>query len=139
MVTAEAVVFPFYFTWRNNPVRETLYGKKCRIVATGTMNSVSLEFESGEQVVTSRYSLRAVDSGWRPTPSSAARPRNLVHCSYCGKRRRRSRGRLGFVSCEACQDQHPVCLDGCTKAPLVCRGMSPNVKVVLKRCPPPKE
>lgn len=43
------------FRWRNNPARDRLYRRRCKVIATGsTMHSVLLEFENGERVVTSR-------------------------------------------------------------------------------------
>lgn len=42
--------------WRVNlPHRK---GERCRIVARGTMNSVCVEFEDGDRVITSRYAVR---------------------------------------------------------------------------------
>lgn len=48
------------FCWRNNPTRVELHGKKCRILARGSMNSVLIEFENGLRVVTSRNAIRKV-------------------------------------------------------------------------------
>lgn len=50
--------FPLYFAWKNNPRRAELYRRRCRVVARGTMNSVLVEFENGERVVTSRNAVR---------------------------------------------------------------------------------
>lgn len=52
--------FPYYFAWRNNPKREALYKRRCRVVARGTMNSVLVEFENGQREVTSRNAVRKV-------------------------------------------------------------------------------
>ena len=49
--------YPYIYNWGNNPVRAKLKGKKCRILARGKMNSVVLEFESGQQIITSANSL----------------------------------------------------------------------------------
>jgi len=38
-------------------------GQKCRILVTGTMNSVLLEFEDGYKVVTIRYGVRRLSRG----------------------------------------------------------------------------
>lgn len=43
------------YRWRNNPVRDHLYRKRCRVIANGSSgHSVLLEFEDGERVVTSQ-------------------------------------------------------------------------------------
>lgn len=47
-----------YFAWRNNPRRAKLYRRPCRILAHGKMNSILIEFEPGERVVTSRNAVR---------------------------------------------------------------------------------
>lgn len=41
-------------------MRAGLYRKRCRVLARGTMNSVLVEFEDGERVVTSRNAVRKV-------------------------------------------------------------------------------
>ena len=51
------------YHWGNNPVRAKLKGRLCRIVASGTMMTVMLEFENGERVTTSRRALRKVKYG----------------------------------------------------------------------------
>lgn len=57
--TVEKPVFDRYFAWKNNPARELLYGRRCRIVATGsTMRSCLIEFENGERTVTSVRAIR---------------------------------------------------------------------------------
>lgn len=46
--------FDRVYRWKNNPKREHLFGKYCRVLAYGTTrHSVLLEFEDGERVVTS--------------------------------------------------------------------------------------
>lgn len=52
------MIYPYYFAWKNNPLRATLYRRPCRVVARGGMNSVLVEFEDGRRVVTSRNALR---------------------------------------------------------------------------------
>jgi hypothetical protein len=49
-------LYPYIYNWGNNPVRAKLKGKKCRILARGKMNSVALEFENGQQIITSANS-----------------------------------------------------------------------------------
>ncbi len=45
-----------WFRWRKyNPA---LYGRRCRVLARGRLNSVLIEFEGGEQCVCSRYAVR---------------------------------------------------------------------------------
>ena len=52
-----------YFAWANNPLRASLKGKPCRILATGGMGSVLIEFEDGVKVVTSRNAIRKLRGG----------------------------------------------------------------------------
>jgi len=54
------VKYPYRYAWGNNPVRAKLKGKRCWLLASGTMNSVALEFENGTRVVTSRRALRKI-------------------------------------------------------------------------------
>lgn len=49
---------PYRYAWGNNPVRAKLKGKRCRLLANGTMGSVAAEFEDGTKIVTSRRALR---------------------------------------------------------------------------------
>lgn len=43
--------------WRSRlPERK---GHPCRVLARGRMNSILVEFEDGERVITSRYAVRA--------------------------------------------------------------------------------
>jgi len=46
------------YNWKNNPKRKLLFGKKCKVIARGSKNSVLVEFENGQREVTSRYALR---------------------------------------------------------------------------------
>ena len=48
----------YRYAWGNNPVRATLKGRRCRILASGTRNTVAVEFEDGTRVTTSRRALR---------------------------------------------------------------------------------
>ena len=52
--------YPYIYTWGNNPKRLTLKGRKCRVIARGSLNSVGVEFENGQREVISRYALRRV-------------------------------------------------------------------------------
>ena len=53
-----ACPYVYVYKWRNNEVRERLWNRRCRIVASGSRNNVWVEFEDGAQVVTSRRALR---------------------------------------------------------------------------------
>ena len=48
----------YKYEWKNNPKRERMYGKKCRVIAHGKMASVLIEFEDGQKEITSRRALR---------------------------------------------------------------------------------
>jgi hypothetical protein len=49
----------YLYAWGNNPVRATLKGRKCKLLATGTRNTVLIEMvDTGERVTTSRRALR---------------------------------------------------------------------------------
>lgn len=53
--------FPYRFAWKNNPKRAELFGKRCRIVASGSKGSVMVEFEDGTEEIVSRRALRKVE------------------------------------------------------------------------------
>jgi hypothetical protein len=48
----------YHYTWRNNPKRATLYGRLCKVLARGKMNSALVEFENGQREIVSRNALR---------------------------------------------------------------------------------
>lgn len=50
--------YGYTYQWRNNPKRETLKGRSCRVVARGKKNSIMIEFENGQREIVSRYSIR---------------------------------------------------------------------------------
>jgi hypothetical protein len=50
--------YPYYFAWKNNAKRETLYKHRFRIIARGTMNSALVEFENGQRECISRNAIR---------------------------------------------------------------------------------
>jgi hypothetical protein len=50
----------YIYGWRNNPKRETLYGRLCRVLCRGRMNSCRVQFENGQTEVISRNALRKV-------------------------------------------------------------------------------
>lgn len=51
-----------YYAWRNNSKRATLYGRHCRIVARGSLNSILVEFENGQREIVSGNSIRRIDA-----------------------------------------------------------------------------
>lgn len=49
----------YLYRWANNPVRAKFKGRRCRVIARGTMNSCLLEFiDNGERIVSSRNAIR---------------------------------------------------------------------------------
>lgn len=52
--------YPYEYRWGNNPVREGLKGKRCRILARGKMNTCIVEFENGENHAISKNALRKI-------------------------------------------------------------------------------
>lgn len=51
----------YVYVWKNNEKRAGLYGRRCRVIARGRMNSVLIEFEDGQREVVSRYALRRAE------------------------------------------------------------------------------
>lgn len=59
--------FDYVFTWRNGPFgmkknekRESLCGKRFRVICRMVKNSVLVEFENGQQEVISRWAMRRI-------------------------------------------------------------------------------
>ena len=53
----------YRFAWRNGDKRRTLYGRTCRILATGALGSALVEFrDSGQREIVSRRALRRIPS-----------------------------------------------------------------------------
>lgn len=50
--------YPYIYKWANNEKRETLYGRKFRVLARMKMNSALVEFEDGQREVISRNAIR---------------------------------------------------------------------------------
>lgn len=48
----------YRYVWRNNAKRATLYGRLCRVLIRGGMNSALVEFEDGQREIVSRNALR---------------------------------------------------------------------------------
>jgi len=63
-------MFTHVYAWRNNERRAALYGRRCRVVASGAMRTVLVEFEDGERVTTSRRALRTTSTGSAPAPKT---------------------------------------------------------------------
>jgi len=54
----------YIYSWGNNSKRETMKGRKCRILARGKMNSILIEFtDNGQREITSRYAVRKIQNG----------------------------------------------------------------------------
>lgn len=51
-------MFEYYYAWKNNEKRQTLYKRACRVVARGGMNSCLIEFENGQREVVSRNAVK---------------------------------------------------------------------------------
>ena len=66
----------YTYARRNNPRRAELFGRRCRVVATGRMATVLVEFaDNRERVTTSRRALRrapAAPPGYASTGTSAS-------------------------------------------------------------------
>lgn len=58
--TFERIVATHFYSWGNNPKRQTLKGRPCRVLARGTMRSVLVEFENGQKEVVSIRALRRI-------------------------------------------------------------------------------
>jgi len=61
--------YPYFYAWRNNEKRETLYRRPCRVVARGAMNSVAVEFENGQREIVSRNAVRLREQKPKLQPS----------------------------------------------------------------------
>ena len=62
-VSERLLIEPIYnYAWDNNAKRATLKGRRCRVVARGTMSSCLVEFiDNGQREVVSRRALRRVN------------------------------------------------------------------------------
>ena len=54
----EMTQFPYYYAWKNNEKRETLYKRACLVVARGRMNSCLIEFQNGQRECVSRNAVK---------------------------------------------------------------------------------
>ncbi len=50
--------FPYYYAWKNNAKRATLYWRACRILARLALNSYVIEFENGQRECVSRNAVK---------------------------------------------------------------------------------
>jgi len=55
--------YPYIFSWKNNEKRKTMYGRRCKIISRGKMNSIKIEFENGQQEIVSGNSIRKNKEG----------------------------------------------------------------------------
>ena len=54
----------YRYHWGNNPTRAKLKGRICRVLKSGGMNTIMLEFlDNGERVSSSRQAIRRVKHG----------------------------------------------------------------------------
>jgi hypothetical protein len=54
----------YVYAWKNNAKRATLYGRTCRILCRGRMNSARVEFlDNGQTEVISRNAVRKPRQG----------------------------------------------------------------------------
>jgi hypothetical protein len=51
----------YYYAWKNNPKRKTMYKRSCKVLARGKMNSALIEFENGQKEIVSRNSVRKIN------------------------------------------------------------------------------
>lgn len=94
----------YRYVWHNDPWhvpgvperRIMLHGRRCRVLARGTMNSALVEFEDGQREVISRNALRRADCGhftsyWcteHTTDDGTWEVRYCKRCRYAVERRR---------------------------------------------------
>lgn len=51
-------IYPYFFAWANNPQRAAMVYRPCRVLASGRMGSVLVEFRDGQREIVSRRALR---------------------------------------------------------------------------------
>jgi hypothetical protein len=52
--------YPYYYAWKNNSKRATLYKRRFRVLNRGKMNTAVAEFENGQKEAISRNAIRKV-------------------------------------------------------------------------------
>lgn len=50
--------YPYIYFWANNKERAKYKGKRCRVLNGGGMSTISIEFEDGHKMATSRRAIR---------------------------------------------------------------------------------
>lgn len=50
--------YPYFYAWKNNEKRATLFRRRLRVIARGRLNSALVEFEDGQREVVSRNAIR---------------------------------------------------------------------------------
>lgn len=51
----------YYYAWKNNDKRQTLYKRPCRVMAWGKMNSCLIEFfDNKQREIVSRNAIRVI-------------------------------------------------------------------------------
>lgn len=61
--TTKNQVTEYIYCWKNNLKRTTLKGRRCRVIARGSLNSALVEFvDDGQREIISRNALRRVNS-----------------------------------------------------------------------------
>ena len=58
----------YYYAWKNNQKRATLYKRLFHIICRGSMNSVLVEFENGQREIISRNAIRRRIDYWENQP-----------------------------------------------------------------------
>jgi hypothetical protein len=56
--TPNPSAYKYYYAWKNNSKRETMYKRACRVIARGAMNSCMVEFEDGQREIVSRNAVK---------------------------------------------------------------------------------
>jgi hypothetical protein len=59
-VSADASEYCYRFMWKNNERRAQLFGRRCKLVCSGKLGSVMVEFQDGQREVVSRRALRLI-------------------------------------------------------------------------------
>lgn len=50
--------YPYVYNWKNNEKRASLYARRCRVLARGSLNSALVEFNNGQREIISRNALK---------------------------------------------------------------------------------
>ena len=57
-ILGDIMQMEYYYAWKNNEKRVTLYKRACHVVARGRMNSCLIEFENGQRECVSRNAVK---------------------------------------------------------------------------------